>query len=359
MPGTNILIHRRRQIESALLKLLTGPVLGREALREYFEREPPLRPLLQGLERSRAETERVLAHLMQNLAANLPLPGLASALGGILSRQLQDPELTRQAASLLRYAGQENRLERLLDWILERLISLSQGQAIRAVLASAMEEALRAYAKRDVAKRIAVWVARSGFTTDLDAVAGQILEMTARELNHARQREPGTTGFRLRTRVRLWAMRTLDGLASDPARLQEQLTSLLEPFTKPEAEGGQLDKLLRGLAEQVSNERTGVAEDLARRLMRWVESVPGGGPLDRALGQAIPEWIHQAGLHAQFERTLRGYTDEELVELTQGYVANDLQWIRISGTVVGFAAGIGLLGIIVLVDSLTRLAGLP
>jgi uncharacterized membrane-anchored protein YjiN (DUF445 family) len=328
-------------------------------LREYFEREPPLRPLLQGLQRSQAETERVLAHLIQNLAANLPLPGLASALGGILSRQLEGPELTRQAAHWLRYIGRDNRPDRLLDWTLDRLIRLTQGKAIRAVLASAMEEALRAYAKRDVAKRIAVWVARNGFTADLDAIAGQVLELIAMELNHARQREPGTTGFRLRNQVREWFTLALDGLASDPARLREQVTLLLEPFTKPEAEGGRLDKLLRGLAGQVSDERTGVAEALARRLMRWLESVPGGGPLDRALGQAIPEWLHQAGLRDQLERTLQGYTDDELAALTQSYVANDLQWIRVSGTVVGFVAGIGLMGIIFLVDCVTRLAGFP
>ena len=52
--------------------------------------------------------------------------------------------------------------------------------------------------------------------------------------------------------------------------------------------------------------------------------------------------IHHHTITNMIEERLKGLSDEELVEFTEEKVADDLQMIRINGSVVGSLAGMAL-----------------
>jgi len=357
LPSTNILIRRRRQIEEALLNLLTNRVLGREALREYFANEPPLALLIQGLRKSGTEAERILAHFILNLARNVPVQELTKTLAELVSHQRIPLALVDQVADLLRYLAREDRLDRLFQWLMPRLRSLCFQPAMRSLVASALHETLKAYESRGLVKGLAVWFARSHVMGDLERTSGQLLETFAGELSNAHLGVAGSPGYQASLRVKWWFSAQMLELAGNPRRLKPLVAKLTGPLANPEALSPRLEKFLRQLLDQAADEETGFADRAAHRILDWLDDSPRGGLLDEEIGRALPDWIHQADLRTQFRRTLVGYSNEELAGITRQYVATDLHWIRVSGTLIGFLVGIALAALVSLVDFLAQSPG--
>jgi len=349
LPSTNILIRRRRQIEEALLNLLTARVLGKEALREYFQQEPPLGLLLRGLRKPGTGAQRILGHLLLNLARHVPVTEIAGNLAGLFQPDRLPAGMVGQVARLLRYLAREDRLDRLVQWFLIHLRTLCLQPAMRTLVASALHETLTAYRQRGFFKGMAVWFAQKQLLSDLDQTAGEILEAVAREVSNARHDVSGSAGVQVRRRAVRWLVTELESLADDEARLEEYVGRLTAHLADPGTLSPQLEDLLRGLLAQVADESTGVAERAAGQILAWLEESPRGGALEREIGNALPEWIHRADLRAQFRRTLERYGNDELASMTRDYVATDLHWIRVSGTLIGFLVGVGLASLVELV----------
>ncbi len=332
------------------MNLLTGRVLGKEALREYFHQEPPLALLMQGLRKPGTGAERILGHLLLNLARHVPVTEIAGNLAGLIQPGRLPSGMVEQVAGLLRYLAREDRLDRLVQWFLLHLRTLCLQPAMRALVASALHETLTAYRQRGLVKGLVVWFAENQLNNDLEQTAGEILETLAREISHARHDISGSAGVQVRRRAVRWLVTELEALADDRARLEAYVSRLTDHFANPGTLAPQLEELLRGLLAQVADESTGLAERAAVGILAWLEESPRGGALEREIGNALPEWIHRADLRAQFRRTLERYGNDELAAMTRDYVATDLHWIRVSGTLIGFLVGVSLASLVTLVE---------
>jgi uncharacterized membrane-anchored protein YjiN (DUF445 family) len=330
LPNTNILIKRRDQIEQALLNLLTGKVLNQESLKDYFRQEPPLTILIRELAKPGNGSVRILAHLLADVARQLQTGKMADQLAELLRQARLAEGVAEQAAGLLRYLAQEERLDRLLEWLLKHLHDLCRQPTMRDLIASALQQALTAYQGRDLAKRVVVWVSRNRLTPDF------LLGFLAQQGSEARWRE--TLRNRLSGEMR--------ALANDRARLEKILGRIMTPLTEAKT----LTEILHGALRKVADESSGSAERVIEHVLEWLTKNKLPTPLERTIGNVLPEWIHRVDLRAEFSKRLQGYDNEQLTDLVREKVATDLHWIRVSGTVIGFIVGAALAGVVEGID---------
>ena len=107
--------------------------------------------------------------------------------------------------------------------------------------------------------------------------------------------------------------------------------------------GGQRSELIAWVAERLERARQDVIadEDLRRDLDRWVK---------RRLAEAIER--HHGRLAEFIEKGVLALGPEGAVRLIEEHAGDDLQYIRVNGTVVGGLAGGAIYGVHLLLRAL-------
>jgi uncharacterized membrane-anchored protein YjiN (DUF445 family) len=359
LPSTKILIRRYAQLREALLKLLTDQVLGKAALENYFENEPPLTALMKGLQKQDREgsgedrAQEILATLIRNLASNLPLQELSSALSEVVANRGIPKGLTEQIRNLLLYLTEDGRLRRLLKWIALRLESLCRKPAMANVVSTALNETLDAYASRGALKGFIVGYGRNNFFADLQTVSENLLNHAAQQLAYASSGAIDTPGHRLIADLEEWLDTEAVKLSQDTPRLEHMITQVIEHMGKSKNAQLKLADTVQNFVNDVANPSSDRADKAAEAVLRWLRNLPPKSALDMAIGRALPGWIEKANLRQRFQDVLDALNKEGLAQMAGDYVAKDLNWIRVSGTIVGFLVGALLAALVMLVDFLS------
>ncbi|HKC82357.1 MAG TPA: DUF445 domain-containing protein, partial [bacterium] len=329
-----------------LLATRVGTMVGDRVLtREYLAHELSKLDVAELIARaaewvSRRDLEEVTRLLLGWVAQELP----STAAGEVvtrLQRVLVAQPLAPLLASGLDLAGQHGWVERASGALARALAEALDRPETQAVLADLIDEVLERYRQRmTFYPRLALGMADLLGLIDRARIVAALragLTDAARDSNHPLRRQlvesVAELAGRLRTDVALIAR--VEGVKA------EVLGSSLVAELAEEAATAVRQSLVRDLARPKSEAVTWLAD----RLEQWRQSLVE----DAALRVDVDHWVkaralelldrHHGRIAALIEQGVRALGPEGAVGLIEEHAGDDLQYIRVNGTVVGGLAG--------------------
>jgi len=295
------------------------------------------------------------------------------------------------------HRGGRERVQQVMDEVLLKVVNDLDTEKIAAELAPAIRQGLNSFALEnilpDVLQQLAQKKHLERLLESLAAIGGQVLESPALQqalLEHIRilresyERDSAGRAFVLASMglsdekiLRLLIGRIKDRMAkvqqaglAENSDLQRGLSAMLYSLSQDERLRDLLKDRKDKLLEQV---------DLAGLIARWLEgNIKGDNPfwlpqIHAYVDRLIDKFIGSAPLQAKFDKAvkeflrtelvkhhdlipglirehLNGLSDDELVTFVEDKVQDDLQMIRINGSVVGALVGMGLYVLIALAE---------
>jgi uncharacterized membrane-anchored protein YjiN (DUF445 family) len=312
--------------------------------------------LLSLLAAMRPKLRGVVRTALREILSALPPQGLAEFLGRAAARSLDTHKITPFAADVVHRVREEGWLEPILHEGVSRFQEWARTPENREVIRRHLKEAAVAYCERSVWKNITYSVAEWSGGIDLEQASTVLQEQISRFA-----KEQLSEDSQLMQLVR-------EGLEKLEQRLRDdlELAQGLEQFVQHTAESGSLAALLgpfltalqdEGLREldvedsqaltwvqdqlQVWVERLAQDPETRRRVNSWCR---------RTAGALIDK--HHVLVGAMVEDRLHRFSDANLVAMIQAKVGEDLNWIRINGSVVGGCVGVLIYLTITLVEAL-------
>jgi uncharacterized membrane-anchored protein YjiN (DUF445 family) len=306
--------------------------------------KPKLRPVLRTVARevlTEASPREVAGFLSQATTHSLDAQKMAPFLAEVLHRVREggwiEPFLREVVQRFQRWAG-----------------SAENRQAIHRHL----KEAAGAYCKRGVWKKLTYSVAEWSGGVDLEDASALLQEQASRFVE-----EQLSEQGQLHEVVRHGLEQLEQRLRDDPdfvGRVQEFVHRAAESGLLASAVGPFLTALQAEGLRAVEAEDSPVLAWAQDRLAEWVDGL-AQDPEARArvnawcrrMAHALIE-KHHSLIGAMVEDRLNRFSDENLVEMIQAKVGEDLNWIRINGSLVGGFVGVLIYLSITVVDVLMR-----
>ena len=295
------------------------------------------------------------------------------------------------------HRGGRERVQQVVDEVLLTVVNDLNTEKIAAELAPAIRQGLNSFALEnilpDVLQQLAQKKHLERLLVSLTAIGGQVLESPALQqalLEHIRilresyERDSAGRAFVLASMglsdekiLNLLVGRIKDRMAkvqqaglTENSDLQRGLSAMLYSLSQDERLRDLLKDRKDKLLEQV---------DLTGLIARWLEgNIKGDNPfwlpqMHAYVDRLIDKFIGSAPLQAKFDKAvkeflrtelvkhhdlipglirehLNGLSDDELVTFVEDKVQDDLQMIRINGSVVGALVGMGLYVLIALAE---------
>lgn len=334
---TEIIIRNRRRIMQAVVDFAGNDLLGTENVMSFVRQQDTaafLREFLRrnGRERLLPAVDRLAAGLRQQLRPELLAAELAPGVHAMLDKRLLD---TLAEEFLLAVSAKEN-AGRFLPILTGAGEELLEQEELKRLLTGYADDLIREYSEAGTGR---------GFLMNMLGMTGEKLIDVLWEKASAYLKKLAEDPV-AEAKAAEWLTGRLGELAARPEIVgglseamqsycsQERLTDLLEAVLAEYLAGDELERLLHGMAEAFMD-RFIAHEELQQRadamVKAWLE-----GELT----------AHHDVISGMIEERLNRLSDAELVEFVEEKVADDLQMIRINGSVVGAIAGMALYALV-------------
>ena len=334
---TEIIIRNRQRIMQAVVDFAGNDLLGADNVMRFVHQQDTAAFLKEFLAKNGQAmllpaVDRMALQLQEGLSPEVLARELAPGLEDMLGRE----QLGRLAADFLSGLSRPESAGHILHLLAAAGEELLREEKLRQLVSRYAEDVLTEYG--DAAGSRAFLIGLMGLTGE--RIAEALLEKLAgflKELAENPEAEAKTSA---------WLGERLGQLAESPAVIdglrealgecfaQEQLAGMLEPVLAEFLSSGRLTGWLHNMAASVMGE--------------FIES----HQLQQRADALLKDWLeaelqgHHDVIVGMIEERLGRLSDEELVEFTEEKVADDLQMIRINGSVVGAIAGMVLYAII-------------
>lgn len=334
---TEIIIRNRQRIMDAIVDFAANDLLSSEHIMEFVGRQnlaAMLRDFVQV--HGEAKLQPALVEIIQALLAGLDARRVAWQVTPVLQEVLSQEAMERLSEQLLLGLGQQEQAKALLGIMSEALQELLEDEALLALLQEHVEQLLKQY-EGDGAGR--------SFIMGLIGLDGAKVTAMLREKAQAWLSGLGED-VEKQAELAEWLAHRLQALAQRPevqqavgARLHEfctedRLQGYVEAWLQQGLESGQWQAKLQQLSERLLQGFM-AKESWQQQVDAWLQTL---------LAREISS--HHDVLVGMIESRLGALSDKDLVEFAEGKVADDLQMIRINGSVVGALVGMGLYTVI-------------
>ncbi|MGM9581385.1 MAG: DUF445 family protein [Anaerovibrio sp.] len=334
---TEIIIRNRQRIMQAVVDFAGNDLLGTENVMRFVRQQDTALFLKEFLVKN-GETmllpavDRMALQLQQGLSPKVLARELAPGLGDMLGRAQMD----RLAADFLLGLSRPESAGHILHLLAAAAEELLEAEELRRLLARYADDVLTEYG--DAAGGRAFLIGLMGLTGE--RIADGLLEKCKSFLKELAENPEAEA------KAAAWLGERLSELAEKPA-VVAGLTDSLGDFCTQEKLAGVLEPVL---AEFLAGDRlTGWLHHMAEFAMRQFVA---SHQLQQQADALLKDWLeaelqgHHDVIAGMIEERLGRLSDEELVEFTEEKVADDLQMIRINGSVVGAIAGMALYAVI-------------
>lgn len=334
---TEIIIRNRQRIMQAVVDFAGNDLLGADNVMR-FVRQQDTAVFLKDFLTKNGEAmllpavDRMALQLQQGLSPEVLARELAPGLGDMLGRA----QLDRLAADFLAGLSRPESAGHILHLLAAAAEELLEDEGVRRLLARYADDVLTEYG--DAAGGRAFLIGLMGLTGE--RITEGLLEKCASFLKEL------TENPEAEAKAAAWLGERLGELAEKPAVIAG-LTDFLGDFCTQEKLAGMLEPVL---AEFLAGDRlTGWLHGMAESAMRQFVA---SHQLQQQADALLKDWLeaelqgHHDVIVGMIEERLGRLSDKELVEFTEEKVADDLQMIRINGSVVGAIAGMALYAVI-------------
>lgn len=334
---TEIIIRNRQRIMQAVVDFAGNDLLGADNVMRFVRQQDTAAFLKDFFAKSGEAmllpaVDRMARQLQEGLSPEVLARELAPGLGDMLGRE----QLDRLAADFLAGLSRPEGAGHILHILSAAAEELLDDEELRRLLARYADDVLTEYG--EAAGGRAFIIGLMGLTGE--RIAEGLLEKCESFLQELAENPEAEA------RAAAWLGERLSQLAGKPAVVAGLSSALGECFTQ-EKLAGFLEQLL---AEFLASGRLAAwLHGMAASAMRqFIESTQ----LQRQADALLKDWLeaelkgHHDVIVGMIEERLGRLSDEELVEFAEEKVADDLQMIRINGSVVGAIAGMALYAII-------------
>ena len=341
IPHTAIVPRKHDDIGTGLVKLIRERLLPVETLREAIRQSQPAEFILAQARRSGpGEIAAAAIHWLQRLDDT---GSLAAQLHAVITGALRRTAIATRLGGILDRELQETSLEPMIDPLLDSLDDLLGSEAC----ALALENRLRAW-KREQSERLDWWkrplvelADATGALNEAEAAQDGV-EAIRKELAQAR----ACPEHELRVALRSWAGKLADDLQGETllaGAIDEWWAEVVETmdFREP------AEDLLRHLlsAENLSALQPALADAIERSLAAVSGDAELAARLDertrKVLSESLPLVYELLEPFVKYVFAQR-LTEADLVRFIEEEVGDVLQQLRITGTIVGGIVGLGL-----------------
>ena len=334
---TEIIIRNRQRIMQAVVDFAGNDLLGADNVMK-FVRQQDTAVFMKEFRVKNGEAmllpavDSMALQLQQGLSPKVLARELAPGLGDMLGRV----QLDRLAADFLAGLSRQESTGHILHLLAASAEELLEDEELRQLLVRYADDVLTEYG--DVSGGRSFLIGLMGMTGE--RIADMLLEKGRGFLKDlaenpaAEERAVAWLGDRLSELAETPAV--VDGLVNvlEDLQAQEKLAGMLEQVLAELLAGDRLAGWLHGMAESAMKqfiENSQMQQRADAMLKDWLESELQG---------------HHDVIAGMIEERLSRLSDKELVEFTEEKVADDLQMIRINGSVVGAIAGMARYAVI-------------
>ncbi len=345
-PHTAILPRNRERLARRLSEFVRDHFLQSESIIAHLRRNPPSAAIGQWLShpRNRHLFAGQIRQFIQKAIELVDLEPLRHVLQEALTRQLREFDISRGFEKILRLLVENGHHQTILDEGIGRLRNWLDQEHTQEMLTAQIESVIqRAY------PTLFSWLGTvvdpaslsRNLSRNLVRAAHQMLQEISEDPAHPRRLalEDWFTGIlerlhhdrNFRIALRRWQS---DVLEHPTTREYLQAISgdlrhwLLENLSKPDSRVqlflqravGHMGRLLAGQQPEFSHALDGYLEDSIRHV--------------------LPSFRNSFTRH--IADTIRAWPMDDLIQILEGGIGNDLQYIRINGTLVGGCLGLGI-----------------
>lgn len=340
---TELIPRNRARITEAIIAMVEDELLTRENIRATIGRYDIAALVVRYLADygGKARISEFLAKIGDDAVGQINPDKIGRFLAALVRDNAGQIKLAPLLAQTVEWSVRHGYADRLADFILGELEALIAQPQVGELLASFIGEARQAY-ERDLRRRqfASQLLEGLGFTpAAMAAIAqregGQLLR-TLRDSAHP-----------WRENLRQWALALAARLKNDPD-LQERVERAKNEWLAGRTDlaehiGGGVAVILKAAGGDTG--RAAIRRWLTAQVDRLVSAFRDDAGQQQALAQLLRQALmafidtHHAHIGTMVRERLDQYSSAALVEFIEGRVGNDLQMIRINGSVVGGLAG--------------------
>jgi uncharacterized membrane-anchored protein YjiN (DUF445 family) len=333
---TAIIPKNRDRIFKAIVTMVEEEIVTAANIKETLEKAGIARLVLSYVNKteSRQQLYSLAGGVAREAVYEIDATKLSMALELLLQEHQDKIRLAPLSGQALEWSLAKGFADKVIELAIAEIKHMAGEPYLTELIASIYSQALNAYASRKNQRKLVGWLIENLLDLDPMAVAALIqdkLVSLLEELESGRE-------LPLRQCLRAWLAEFASGLQQDSvlaakaeAVLRPLLVKLAEhvadlPTSQPELTVGWVTWVVKQLAK--------LADEAAadKQKMAWV---------DRYLADLLARWVSQNhGQIGQIVNTyLESFSNDELVVYIEDKVLEDLQMIRINGSVVGGLVG--------------------
>jgi uncharacterized membrane-anchored protein YjiN (DUF445 family) len=336
------LIPRNWELMAARVGVMVGSrVLTKEYVREEIARIDLAELLARGAERVSREDLQRATRLVAGWAAEQMAPATTAELVARVRRALATQPVAPLLATVLRVARHQGWDQRLIDGALRVLAEAMERPEFRATVGDVIDDLLARYHER-LGMYPRLWMSLASLLGVLDrdrlvAALHAGLREVAKDHDHPLRRQGVEVLADLERR-----------LGIDAALVARVEAGKAELLGAP-AVIALLDEAATSLARTLRDELADEGSELLAWLTERLERARRAIVTDAELRQAVDAWVkartselverHHGRIASFIENGVRALGPEGAVRLIEEHAGDDLQFIRVNGTVVGGLAG--------------------
>ena len=354
---TALIPRNRAQLVIATAHMVQNELVSAAALQSRLATVRFMDLLLELLERRNVKLllGNIIIRLTREGLSRLQPPELARQLEIVLKRYSHELALAPLLAEAGQWALDQKKDDDAIDFFLEELVRQAASPATRNHIFRYLEERKAAAGAASLLNRLAIWLGEQTNALNVGEAATVTAAQLAATLERLRDPHSQTRQW-IRERLRSlllelnerqdWREALEDWKNGMMARtsLEEPLTRLLEAVRDAMVPQLQLPEELSGDHGAVSPVTLWALAQLERywhqfksnrELQDWVEVY---------LKEAVYKLVEteHAVIGVIVQDALNSLSDDDLNRFVEDKAGEDLQWIRINGSVVGAAVGLGL-----------------
>jgi len=347
---TNLLVKHRRKFTTGIVDVVQNRWLAPSVVRERLQSISAANLIVGylGDPVSRGRTVSVLRGFLARVNDELDTPEVVGFLDRLLKDQLRDVDIARPLGAWMLDALERGDQAPLWDTLLASAETSLREGALKGVIESTLEAAVRDYAGEDWKKKFLVKGATAIGAIDYGVAADKAIGALSQSLAEARGAPDHPLRRRLEGVLAEFARELRDGRGEATRVVTTFQRSFVDNADAHELIRGILTRLKRTLAEQLSREDSDLAATLDHLLSGVVndlrEHAETREKLDAWMRQVVAELVerHHGVIGEMVESSMTRLTDAELTQQVEDKVGDDLQMIRVNGAVIGAIVG-GLL----------------
>jgi uncharacterized membrane-anchored protein YjiN (DUF445 family) len=343
--GINKLLKRRipknkQKIFDGLANMVSEELLSKKTLNEVIDQYDTSQ-LVIGLIKNNDEFENITKALKTMLEANIETiddSEIKKQLSTFIISYLEKLDVHRWIVSVLEMSSKTEYENKIFDFILDQLIVFSQTEQFKDMLTKFIEQTRASYEGKSLKKKLI-----DGFKGSSANMALGIVQKTNEWLTNMKNKDNES-----RLLIKRWIYDKLEQFKSS-----EAFKLKVEQWKLELIHSGKVEAYIHRLIENIMDKTVkneSAYNTLFISIKKWMDTLDENTEAQRKVDSFVKGIIHKVidekheNIGKIVKENLNKYDETMLINLIESKVGNDLQLIRINGSIVG-----GIVGIIIFI----------